>query len=255
MVRNNSLFYLSGFISFLLFFSVLFLFAYMVIINESPKSFALKKDNYIKISVDLTENKPLKKQKKQVKKKQENILVEKSKPKLKEKPLATPADFSSLFSNVKAQKIVYKKQTPKKQKIDTAQMKQIQKRIKTSTKKRDSIASKAIESLEISKSSDNDTTKSASTASEINELAAKITEIIYSRFLVDTSMLGNIVTIRISIDSSGKLTRYRIMQTSASEALNEEAMRLKERLLHVTFPITKDYKPYSLKFNLIPEDK
>ncbi|MEA3522619.1 MAG: cell envelope integrity protein TolA [Campylobacterota bacterium] len=251
MVRNNSLFYLSGFVSFLLFFSVLFLFSYLVIINELPKSFALKKDKFIKVSVDLTEAKPFKKQKKQVKIKKESIV---KKQKIKEEPLATPADFSSLFSNVKAKKIVYKKQVQQKQKIDTAQIKQIQKRIKT-TSKRDSVASKAIESLEISKSSDNTNSKSVSTASQINALAAKITEIIYSRFLVDTSMLGNIVTIRISIDSSGKLTQYRIIQTSSSEALNEEAILLEKRLLHVTFPRTKDYKPYSLKFNLIPEDK
>lgn len=251
MVRNDTLFYLSGFFSFLLFFSVLSLFGYMLVVNDSLKSFALKKDDFIKVSIDLTENRPVKKQKKQVKKKQKTR-VEKTED--TPKPAARPADISSLFSNVNSQKIVHKKKKPEVKKIDTAQIQQIQKRIKT-TSKRESSASKAIESLEISKSSDNTNSKSVSTASQINEIAAKITEIIYSRFLVDTTMLGNIVTIRISIDSYGKLISYRVLQTSASDALNEEAKQLENRLLHVSFPITEDYKPYSVNINLIPEDK
>lgn len=223
----------------------------MLVVNESLKSFALKKDNFVKVSIDLTEEKVVKKEKKQVKKKQESVV---KKSDVIKKPLAKPADFSSLFSNVNSQKIVHTKRKPQKQKIDTAQIQQIQKRIKTSTK-RESTASKAIESLEISKSSDRSNAKSVSTASQINEIAAKITELIYSRFLVDTTMLGNIVTIRISIDRYGKLVSYRVLQNSASEALNSEALLLEDRLLHVTFPITKDYKPYSVKINLIPEDK
>jgi periplasmic protein TonB len=251
MVRNDSLFYLSGFLSFLLFFSVIFLFGYVLVINDTIKSFALKKDNFIKISVDLTQVKPITKQKKQVQKKQETL---ENKEQNKEKPKPKPADLSSLFSNVAAQKIVHKKIEPKKQKIDTAQIQQIQKRIQT-TKKRESTASKAIASLEISKSSDNSNTKSVSTAEQINEIAAKITEIIYSRFLVDTTMLGNVVTIRISVDQTGRLVSYRILRTSGSQSLNEEAVQLENRLLHVTFPVTKDYKPYSVNINLIPEDK
>ncbi len=251
MVRNDSLFYLSGFISFLLFFSVTAPFGYMLVIDKTPKSFALKKDTYIKVSIDLTEDKPVKKQKKQVKKIKKNIV---KKQEIQKKKTAKPADFSSLFSNVKAQKIVYKKHKPEEKKIDTARIKQIQKRIKTSSK-RDSSASKAIESLKISKSSDSDNSKSFSTAAQINVLKAKITEIIHSRFIVDTTMLGNVVTIRIAIDANGKMTSYKILRTSASEALNEEAHKLEQRLLHVTFPITKDYKPYSLNFNLIPEEK
>lgn len=251
MVKNDSLFYLSGLLSFLLFFSVISLFGYMLAVNDTIKSYALKKDNYIKVSIDLTQDNPVKKQKKKLQKKQESIIKKESS---KEKPAAKPADFSSLFSNVAAQKIVYKKSTPKKQKIDTAQIQQIQKRIQTS-KKRQSTASEAISSLEISKSSDKIHSKSVSTAAQINEIAAKITEIIYSRFIVDTTMLGNIVTIRIAVDGTGKLVSYRILKTSSSEALNNEAIALESRLLHVSFPVTKDFKPYSVNVNLIPEDK
>jgi len=252
MARNSTLFYLSGLISFLLFFSIATLFMMMLIVDNTSKNYALKKDKYVKVSIDLTENRPVKKQKKQVKKKRE--APAKKKEELK-KAVAKPADFSSLFSNVKAQKIVHKKKKViHKQKIDTAQLQQIQKRIKTS-KKRDSSISKSIESLEFSKSSDSKNTKTVSTASQINEIAAKITQLIYSRFLVDSSMLGNVVTIRISIDGYGKLIDYRILNASASEALNREAQLLKKRLLHVSFPKTKDYKPYSVKINLIPEDK
>jgi len=251
MVKNDSLFYLSGFLSFLLFFSVVFLFGSILVVNDAVKSFALKKDNFIKVSIDLTEDKPIKKQKKKAQKKQESLL---KKEPSKEKSTAKPADFSSLFSNVAAQKIVHKKSKPKKQKIDTAQIQQIQKRIQTS-KKRHSTASQAIASLEISKSSDNSNSKSVSTAAQINEIAAKITEIIYSRFIVDTTMLGNIVTIRIAVDGTGKLVSYRVLKTSSSEALNSEATALENRLLHVSFPVTKDFKPYSVNVNLIPEDK
>ncbi len=251
MVRNNSLFYLSGFISFLLFFSVVALFGYMLVIDKTPKSFALKKDTYIKVSIDLAEDKPVEKQKKQVKKIKKNIV---KKQEIQKKKTAKPADFSSLFSNVKAQRIVYKKHKSEEKKIDTAQIKQIQKRIKISSK-RESNTSKIIELLKISKSSDNKNSKSVSKASQINALASKITEIIYSRFIVDTTMLGNVVTIRIAIDANGKMTSYKILRTSASEALNEEAHKIEQGLLHVTFPITKDYKSYSLNFNLIPEEK
>ena len=251
MVRNDSLFYLSGFISFLLFFSVITLFGYMLVVQEMPKSFALKKDTFIKVSIDLTQDKPIKKQKKQVKKIEESI-VKKQEP--QKKPAAKPADFSSLFSNVKAEKIEHNITKPIKRKVNDAQIKQIQKRIKT-TSKRDSNANKAIKSLEVLKSSNNKNTKTISTASEINKRAALVTQIIYSKFLVDTSMLGNITRIYINIDSVGKLISYRILQTSSSSSLNAEAIKLEERLLHVTFPIAKDYKPYSVEFNLIPEEK
>ncbi len=247
MDRNNSLFYLSGFISFLLFFSFLTLFGYLVVNNESLKNYAMKRDKYVKVSIDLTQNKPLKKLKKQIKKKRDAIVK-------KEKPVVKKADFSSLFSNVKAQKIVHKKSKHKDIKINSAQIKQIQKRIKP-TKKRESDVYKAIESLEISKTSDKKNTKTTSTASQINKIMAKITEIIYSRFIVDATMLGNTATIRIEIDGNGKLISYRVLRTSSSQALNEEAIKLEKRLLHVTFPVTDDYRAYSVKINLIPEDK
>ena len=54
MVRNNNYFYLSGFLAFSLFTFFIVVVFFMMINSETNNVFALKKDNYISVSVDMS---------------------------------------------------------------------------------------------------------------------------------------------------------------------------------------------------------
>jgi len=58
MARDNRLFYLSGLLSLSLFSFFTALFFYMLFSSSKINSYALKKDNYISISLEMTQTKP-----------------------------------------------------------------------------------------------------------------------------------------------------------------------------------------------------
>ena len=112
--RNDYYFYLSGALSFALFGMVIMLFAYMVLGDNKVKSYALKKDNYIAVSINLSPQK--KSQEDRKKPSPKPVSKPKSEPKPAEEP-QTSTDVSSLFSDVWTQKISTKP-TKKQKKID-----------------------------------------------------------------------------------------------------------------------------------------
>lgn len=184
------------------------------------------------------------------------VTPQKTENKQKEQKSYKKADISSLFSAVKAEKIVHKKQKKiEKKSVDNRAIEKIQKRIKPTKRRKNNEILKKIESLDIDTSHGKKEVKSASTAREVNKVAAKIQSIIYSKFNPTIVMAGSVVTIRLTIDAQGRVVDYRILRYSGNDALNEEAKQLYNRIVSTLFPTLASKESYSVKINLIPEDK
>jgi len=216
MARNDKYFYISGFIALSLFTLFFTLFIMMMFNVDKQKNFALKKDNFISISLKTPTLKKTKAKK----------IIKKEPPKevTKEKTqeISQNLDVNDLFSDVWTKKIT--RQKPKKN--DFRRIAQIQKKIKI--KKENTTAKENI----IPKSS----------ANEVNEYLAKIQTIIYNHFTPPPNSEGNTVKILIVLSAIGKVEDFRILTYSSNAALNEECDKIKNRLRGVLFPINPDNK-------------
>jgi len=221
---NSKYFYLSGFISLTLFFSFALLFAYILFNDVKIKSYGLKKENYISVSITLPKPKQPKKIKKHSKKiKSVPVAAVSSEP-------SKDIDINDLFSDVWTQKISTKK---KKRKINSKRISQLQKRIKKTKENKVEKISQKLEDIENIKSPEN---RESSSANEVNEYLAKIQALVYKYFHVPPNSAGNSVKTVIELDPLGKVIDFRVLTYSANEALNSEADKIKERLKNVIFP-------------------
>jgi len=230
MARNNPLFYISGFISLSLFTFFLAIFIFMMIRSSEIESFALSKDNYISISMDI-QPKSSSSAKKSVQTPVESTVSQTSQD----------VDVNDLFSDVWTKKIQKKKVQPKESKriID------IQKKIKTTEANSvESIAQK-VNDLENVKS--NQENSPSSTANEVNEYLAKIQALVYRYFSVPPNSEGYSVMAYIELNSIGKVMDFRILTYSANDALNAEVDKIKNRLKNVVFPINPQNESFSTK--------
>ena len=222
MASNNNYFLISGFISFSLFALILFSFILMMFQPSKINSYALKKDNYISISLVTPK-------------------VQTSQPKRQEKmnqvQISTPVeseniDIDDLFSDVWTKKIV---QTKKRVVPDnTKRILDIQKKIKTTQDNDVKSISQKVNNLDNVKT--NKESEASSTAQEVNEYLAKIQAIVYQYFKVPHNSQGNSVKTVIELNAFGKVLDFRVLTYSANEALNSEADKIKDRLKHVIFP-------------------
>ncbi|HIP20709.1 MAG TPA: hypothetical protein EYG70_06260 [Sulfurimonas sp.] len=202
---NNTNFYFSGFIAFALFTLFFLLFTILLFNPQSSKTFALKKDKFISISLMISK-----------------VEIEKIKEQAIEEPIDKNIDVNNLFSDVWTKKI-----TPKKVKQkDSKRLFEIQKKIKTSSKNDVKPISKQVSKV----------TKQNSSADEVNEYLAKIQAIVYSYFRVPANSEGSRVKTVIELDSLGKVLDFRVLNYSNNDALNAEADKIRERLMYVTFP-------------------
>ncbi len=231
--QNDSYFYLSGAISFGLFFLFSALFALMLIKSDQVKSYALKKDDYIAVSINLPVKKP---SRNDTKKPSPKPVV---KPKPVEPPKAeapqTVTDVSSLFSDVWTQKVSSK---PKKKviKVDSKRLSAIEKRIKTTKTEKSLAASQKIKKLDLKRPSAELVGSSSSSASEVNEYLARIQAFVYEHFYPPMNSEGNSAKIRIWLDRFGRMKDYRVLAPSGSPSFNSEVDVLKKRLKSVNFP-------------------
>ena len=231
MAKNNTLFYISGFISLSLFTFFLAIFIYMMVRPSDIQSFALTKDNYISISMDIQPK-----------------LIQSAKKSVKQTPTESAVsetlqdvDVNDLFSDVWTKKIQKKKVKPKESKriID------IQKKIKTTEANSVESISDKINDLENTKS--NEKNSQSSTANEVNEYLAKIQALVYRYFHVPPNSEGHSVIAYIELNSIGKVLDFRILTYSGNEALNAEVDKIKNRLKSVVFPINPQNKSFSTK--------
>jgi len=229
MDRDNSYFYISGLISLSLFTFFLSLAIYMMVSFNDVKQFALKKENYISISI----NTP----------KVETKSAKKSLSKPVEKQVDTPlkqkeVDIDNLFSDVWTKSIKKTKKEPKK--IDKRRLQAISKKIKkTQNNKVESISQK-VKNLKSSKVDDK--AQKTSTADEVNEYLAKIQALVYNHFYPPQNSQGHTVRAVIKLSAIGKVLDFRILNYSANEALNSECDKIKYRLSSVVFPLNPDNK-------------
>ena len=230
MDRDNSYFYLSGFISFLLFGLFLSTAIYMMVVADKVKQFALKKDNYISVSIAMPK----------IQTKSEKKSITKPAP----KPIDTPkkqkeVDIDNLFSDVWTKSIKPKK-VLKEKKLDKRVLQTLTKKIKKSETKNVESISQKIKTIQTKKISDKNVKTSTST--EVNEYFAKIQAIVYDHFYPPQNSQGHTVKAVITLGALGKVLDFRILTYSTSTALNEECKKIKERLKNVVFPVNPDGK-------------
>jgi len=230
MGRKNSYFYLSGFISLSLFTFFLSIAIYMMVTLEPNKQFALKKDNYISISLTtpVIETKSDKKSVTMPVQKQEQTP-------LKQKEV----NIDNLFSDIWTKRIKKKKkkETPK---LDKRRLQAISKKIKkTQNNKVESISQK-VKNIQTNKMAKVD--QKTSTASEVNEYFAKIQALVYNHFYPPQNSQGHTVKAVIKLSAIGKVIDFRILNYSASSELNSECDKIKDRLIGILFPVNPDNK-------------
>jgi len=223
MVRNSNYIIISGFISVSLFLFFLSLFVYMLFSSHNIKSFALKKDNYISVSIDFTI--PKTKQSKKNKKTDTEVKDSVDIPN-------QDIDIGNMFEKVWTKKIDPKKA---KKKNNNKRLLEIQKKVKTLKNNNVKDISKIVENID--KTSLEKSTSSASTSNEVNEYLAKIQALVYQHFFPPQNSQGHSVKAVINLSAIGKVMDFRILNYSANSSLNAECDKIKARLMGVVFPI------------------
>lgn len=236
MARENSYFLLSGFISLSLFSLFLFLFFYMMLSKTDMKQFALSKDNYISISLDVV---PV--PTKQVKK---TISIPKKEIQSIEE--VKEVDIGDLFSDVWTKDITKKKK--KKKIVNNKRLELINKKIKTSESKEVQPVSEAVTNNDAKVVDTQD--RKSSAGDEVNEYLAKIQAIIYKYFEPPANSGGNTVKVVIELSSIGQVLDFRILTYSSNQALNQECDKIKDRLVGVLFPINPENKSFNTIVNI-----
>ncbi len=259
MVNNSKYFYLSGLLSLSLFTLFLVLFVTIVLQQEKLKQYALKKDNYISVSINmeaLNKKTYKKEKKKEIKKKpQRKQEIKQEKPKPKEKPVEPKKPqpqpkkvvpkVSDLFSSVKTEKIVPKEK--KKPEIDKKLLSKLSKQTEKKEIIEENAATSMIKKIEI-------TSESASTSPDVNEYLAKIQAIIYEQFYPPMNSAGESAVIAIRLDRFGKLVSYKVLRYSGNDLFNNEVDRLERRLKRLTFVKHPEGKTESIKIILTSQE-
>jgi len=226
MDRDRNLFIVSGFISISLFTIFLLLFFYMLFSSKKADIFALKKDNYISISINTTINKT--KAFKHYKKKQISKNSNEATSEISE-----PVDIENLFSDVWTRKI--KQKTKKVKKVDAKRLQQIQKKSKLLNESKVENISNIVQSK----------VENPSISNEVNEYLARIQSLVYEHFFPPQNSQGYSVRAVIELSSIGKVMDFRILNYSANSSLNTECDKIKARLMGVMFPVNPNKRSKS----------
>ena len=257
--QDSRYFFISGFISLLTFLITLFLFAIVIFHKNSVETFALQKDNYISVSINMDTVTPTKNDAKPDPK---PTPIEKPMPEVEPEvvteiettPDTVETDVSTLFDDVWTQS-ADTKVVKKEKKIDAKRLAAIEKRIKTKSSTKSQKASDTLKQFELVKPSIEMAGSSKSTAPVVNEYLAKIHAQVKSMFYPPASTEGESAKVRIELDAYGSLVRYRILVASGSDMFNEEVKRLEQRLKQVKFPENPDHKSVTLNIILTVEDR
>ncbi|MBU1659045.1 TonB C-terminal domain-containing protein [bacterium] len=231
MVRNNFIFFTSGLISLSLFVLFLALFIYMMFSRDEINQYALKKDNYISISLDspivetkISEINPTV---------QKEEIIESV-----EAPVEPAAvNIDDLFSDVWTKSI---KKEKIKEKVDNKRLQEIQKKIPTKKSNEVTEISKKVNNLDNIEISDKNNI--ASSADKVNEYFANIQALVYKHFYPPQNSQGHSVKAVIELSSIGKVLDFRILSYSGNSSLNEESDKIKDRLMSAIFPVNPQNK-------------
>ncbi len=239
MASNNKYFYISGFISLTLFSTFILIILFMMLSSSKVDIYALKKDNYISISLDMPKKITASKKSEQV------PIIEESVEELKE------VQINDLFNDVWTKSIKPTKKKPKK-KVDNKRLQEIAKKTKKINKKNINKIEKNNNNNLVKQKSDEST--KASTATEVNEYLAKIQAIVYDNFRPPLNSEGAVVLAIIEISAIGKMIDFRILNYSSNQDMNNECDKIKTRLMGVLFPVNIENKTYKQKIKIISKE-
>jgi len=257
---NNRYFYISGLLSFSIFFAVVLMFGFVLFHKSSIDTFAMQEDNYISVSLNMEIPPVISKN--DAKPDPTPTPVVETPPEPIPEPaveeiVATPepvdTDVSSLFDDVWTQS-ADTKVVKKEEKIDTKRLAAIEKRIKTKEVKKSQKASDKIKTLQLTKPSIEVVGASVSTAPEVNKYLAKIHAQVKSKFFPPASTEGSSAKVRVTLDAGGHVTSYRVLVYSGSSIFNEEVDRLERRLKRIKFAENPERKSISLEIILTVEE-
>ena len=207
----------------------------MLFSSSKIDAYALKKDNYISISLDVSA----------VQTKISKKAVVTPKEKIQSISEAKEVDIGDLFSDVWTKDIKIEKQ---EKKVDNKRLDLILKKIKTKDKNNVKSISENVQSNEADTSADEN--KKSSTGDEVNEYFAKIQAIVYKHFYPPKNSQGHTVKAVIELSAIGKVMDFRILTYSANAALNDECNKIKNRLSGVLFPVNPNNNSFSTIVNI-----
>ncbi len=216
--QNDNYFYVSGLFSLFIFFFFFFFVVKFLFTPIKTKSFAMKRDTYVSISL---EDLALPSQQKQK--------VEKEIAQVKK---AKNIDINNLFSDVWTKKIVKKKESKKSQ----SKRRSLDLQRKMHVSKENDVKSLTQTMNDKKYTKHKNKKKERSTAKQVNEYLAKIQAIVYRYFHVPQNSQGSSVKIVIELNAFGKVLDFRVLNYSNNKALNREVDSMKERLMYVIFP-------------------
>ena len=248
--RNNDYyFYLGGIVSFTLFLVFSSLFFWFVLQESRIKHIQLNSSEYIAVNLNNVPTAPPVKVKKSQEIKEEKQDVKKLET-IETPPKKVNTDLSSLFGEVKTNKLVKRSDT-KKSAVDDKFLKKIQKRIKTKdTKKVDAAqASSLVKNLKLSKQ---EIKVVGDSSGVVDEYLAKIHAEIYSKFFPPANSVGKSAKVRLEIDPYGSLVSFRVISYSSDTLFNEAVDSCMNALGQ--FPVHKDNKAISLDIILTAKE-
>ncbi|MBN2782326.1 MAG: TonB C-terminal domain-containing protein [Campylobacterales bacterium] len=215
MDRDNYYFFLSGIISLSIFSFLAFIVLYGYINIPQNKVFALNKDKFISISIEMPK---------------EEVVIPTPKPEIQTPEIeeSKEVDVGELFSDVWTKKIE-KKEKPKEEKV-------LNKRLQDALTKTKTVEKKEYKPSVVEK------TQTTSSGDEVNEYLAKIQALVYKNFYPPQNSEGHSVKAVIELDTVGIVKDFRILRYSENEALNQECDKIKQRLLNQLFPTNPDNK-------------
>ncbi len=255
-VDEKKLFFLSGLIAISFFLILCFLFAIMLFRVTHVKTYGMEKKHYVSISLEAV---PLpKQQQKQNSPFGKNPQVKKSPKKSVAKIKKTVrkhvdavnenVDIDSLFNNVWTKKI--DTHVKKKPKIDAKRLAEIQKRVDLLD-----TAEEKTPHNDLTEAESGSKERATSSGEEVNEYSAKIHAIVYNNFFPPPNTEGYKVKAVIELSPLGKVLDFRILNYSASMALNEEVDRIKKRIQNEIFPPNPKNENARIIIILKPEEK
>lgn len=253
-VQNRSYLLISGIISFFILFVTFFASVYLLFNAQKIKTYALKKDKYISISINAVAQTERKKVKPVVKKKVVKKEVHKKVKQVIDTPIVNE-DIGSLFSNVATKKIVHKKREVKRQSIDNRVFEVVKKDFHTLKENQvDESLSRRLEELKLRNSKVALVNQKASTALDINEFLAKLQAFVYDRFYPPANSSGSSAIVRIWIGSDSKMSRFIIVAPSNNDYFDDEIKSLKRRLQSIKFPDNPEKKEIVIDITLIAKE-
>ena len=199
----------------------------MLVSLDTDKSFAMKKEKYISVSIVTPKTvSSIVKKSVQKKIKQESVKPVESKE----------INIDNLFSDVWTKSIKKTEKTVKK--VNIRRLQEIQKKISKSDKNVVESISEKVQNTDAPKI--NNKSAKTSAASEVNEYLAKIQALVYKYFYPPQNSQGNSVEAVIELSPIGKVYDFRILRYSSNSELNSECDKIKNRLTSVVFPKNPD---------------